>query len=216
MTVRRAASETMPKRQRRWFSFSVAVAAVLVSVTSLWIPPIDAHTTLLQASPGRDETVGGTIDFVDLAFFDPVTNATVTVSLNGVPLPGVTTVTDGRVIRFELNEPLTTPGRYEVTYQMISFDSDETASGFFFTYDASAPQPTRIGEDSLIGGEEPADPVEGEDTAIPWVLIGATVVILVALLAMLGIFVSRREPQEWHDHPGGEWQDHPDSDWSTD
>jgi len=51
------------------------------------------------------------IEFVDLAFSDPVTNATVTVSYNDEPLPGVTTVTSGEIIRFELAGPLELAGR---------------------------------------------------------------------------------------------------------
>ena len=117
---------------------ALAVAAVLAL-------PAGAHTAMLRASPDRDATAGGSIAFVDLEFLDPVTEASVTVTYNGAPVAGSTTVTDGEVITFSLDQPLAQPGRYQVGYQMISADGDFTTSGFFFTFDPAADQPARIG-----------------------------------------------------------------------
>jgi methionine-rich copper-binding protein CopC len=139
----------------------------------LWLKPVGAHTALLQASPGPDETAGGTIDFIDLAFLDPITNAIVTVTFNGEPVAGRTIESDGEVVRFELDQPLQAPGRYQVFYEMTSYDGDYTTSGFFFTFAADGPQPERLTADS--GGS--SFPV------IP------TVIGSVVLIALLGVFV---------------------------
>lgn len=116
---------------------AMALGAVLVA-------PAGAHTAMLRASPDRDATAGGAIGFVDLEFLDPVTEASVTVTYNGQPVPGQTTVADGKVITFTLDQPLTQPGRYQVFYEMVSFDSDFTTGGFFFTFDPAAEQVARI------------------------------------------------------------------------
>jgi len=174
---------------------ALAAAAVVFAIVGLWISPVSAHTALVGASPGPDETAGGAIDFIDLAFSDPVSNAKVTVSYNGEPLPGITTVTDGQIIRFELDTPLELAGRYEVTFEMISFDTDETSSAFFFTFTADAPEPLRIG---LTDGQGPTD---GGSGGTDPVLIGA-VVAITGLVGVLAVFVwranTRRQPEaDW-------------------
>ncbi|MEM7275661.1 MAG: copper resistance protein CopC [Actinomycetota bacterium] len=117
---------------------ALLVALVALLVTAVPALPVRAHTAMLRASPDRDATAGGAIQFVDLEFLDPITNAVVTVTYNGVPVPGRTTVADGRIITFTLDQPLAQPGRYQVNYEMISFDSDFTTGGFFFTFDPTA------------------------------------------------------------------------------
>ncbi|MDH3682340.1 MAG: copper resistance protein CopC [Acidimicrobiia bacterium] len=155
------------------------MALVLTAALGLWMAPVGAHTALLQASPGPDQTAGGTIDFVDLAFLDPVSDAIVTLSFNGEPIAGVTTVSDGEIVRFELDDPLQLPGRYQVFYEMTSYDADYTTSGYFFTYAADAPQPARI---ALPGDES------GDTSLLP---IVATAVGLASLVGLLAAFVWR-------------------------
>ncbi|MGI9616932.1 MAG: copper resistance protein CopC [Acidimicrobiales bacterium] len=173
-------------------------AVVLVaSVLGLWTSPSNAHTALLQASPSADQTVGGMVDGVDLAFLDPISDAIVTVSYNGAPVPGTTVVSNGELIRFEFEEPLQIDGRYQVFYEMTSFDLDYTTSGFFFTYSADAAPPIPL-----------EDPAAGGDSSFPIVptVIGTTV-----LVAALGLFVwqfdARRRAaapanDEWYDEDG--------------
>ena len=150
--------------------------AALAAVTLLAFPA-GAHTAMLRASPDRDATAGGTISHIDLEFLDPVSSVVVSVTYNGVPLAGQTTVADGELITYTLDQPLAQPGRYQVNYEMISFDSDFTTGGFFFTFDPVADQVARI-EPSGPGGLSP-------------VTIAVSVVALIAVIGLLALFVRR-------------------------
>ena len=115
----------------------------------LWLTPLSgaaAHTDLLQGSPGPAQQAGGTVDFIDLVFFESVSNAIVTLEdPNGILVDGTTSVADGQIIRFEM-PPLTETGRYIVRYTMDSADGDDTEAAYFFTYLPDGAQPARLGE----------------------------------------------------------------------
>ena len=141
---------------RRW----PRVAAVALAVTCLLLAgpvPGGAHTDLLQGSPGPAQRVGGTVDFVDLVFLGPVSDAAVEVlDPDGRAVAGEMEVADGQIIRFRM-EPLTRPGAHVVNYEMVSGDGDDTAASYSFTYEPDAPPATRIGaaelpeEDGTVG-----------------------------------------------------------------
>ena len=152
-----------------------AVAALAMLV--LTAPSASAHTAMLRASPDRDAIVGGSIAFLDLEFLDPVTDATVTVTYNGAPVTGQTTVPDGDVITFTLDQTLTQPGRYQVNYEMISFDGDFTTGGYFFTFDPNAEPTARINPSG-----------SGGVSSTTLVASGAALAVLAALV---GLFVWR-------------------------
>lgn len=143
------------------------------------VEPAGAHTDLLQASPGPGQRAGGDIDFLDLAFLEPVSDATVEVLHDGQPVPGSMITTDGSIIRFEFDEALTSAGTYEVTYAMTSYDLDATTGTFSFTFEPEAPQARRIGT------------VEPEPRN--WLPIVATGVLIAALAAAAFLFLSRVE-----------------------
>lgn len=143
--------------------------------------PAAAHTELLQASPGPGQRGGGKVEFIDLVFLEPVSEATVEVVFDGESLPGEMNVTEGSIIRFKLDEPLETPGTYEVKYRMISFDLDDTEADFSFTYAPDAPQVQRIG-----------DPGAGEEGR-NWIAVIATGVLIVSLAGLAFLFLSRLE-----------------------
>ena len=175
----------------------LAAVATLIAV-SLPAAPASAHTAMLRASPDRDATVGGSVRHVDLLFLERVTDASVTVTYNGVPVAGSTTVADGEVITFVLEQPLVDPGRYQVTYEMISFDSDFTTGGFFFTFDPVADQAARI---------EP--PGSGESLTTTLVLSGIGLTVLVVLLGLFVWWLDNRRRQQYVDAAYGEeaWDD---------
>ncbi len=164
---------------------ALLTTVVALAVTALLAPPASAHTAMLRASPDRDATAGGSIGFIDLEFLDPVTNASVRVTYNGAPMTGRTTVTAGEVITFTLDQPLTQPGRYQVNYEMISFDSDFTTGGFFFTFDPAADQMARI---------EP--PGSGGFSTTTLALSGAGLTVLVALLALFVWRIDNRRREQ--------------------
>jgi methionine-rich copper-binding protein CopC len=158
----------------RAVSGAFAAFAALAAIALLALPA-GAHTAMLRASPDRDATAGGAIGHIDLEFLDPVSSVVVSVSYNGVPVAGQTTVAEGELITFTLDQPLNQPGRYQVNYEMISFDSDFTTGGFFFTFDPVAAEAARL-ELSGPGGFSSTT-------------IAVSVVALVAVIGLLALFV---------------------------
>ena len=153
---------------------ALLATVVALAATAVLALPAGAHTAMLRASPDRDATAGGSIGFVDLEFLDPVTDATVTVTYSGLPVAGRTTVANGEVITFTLDQPLAQPGRYQVNYELISADGDFTTGGYFFTFDPAAGQVERI---------EP--PGSGGFSSTTLALSGAVLILVVGLLALL-------------------------------
>ncbi len=183
---------------------------LLLTALGLWaITPASAHTALLEASPGPDQTVGGTVTGIDLAFLDPISDAIVTVSYNGAPVAGTTTVSNGDLIRFDFDEPLQAPGRYQVFYEMTSFDLDYTTSGFFFTFDTNAAPLIRL-----------EAPTAGGDSSFPLVpTIVAAVVVVALLAAFVWYFDARRRlglTTDGHAPDGGPYGDYGDGDGYVD
>lgn len=180
-----AAADCRIARRRLFRSVAVTLGVLLTSVVWPWAAPADAHSSLVGASPAPDDTVGGDVVFIELAFNEPVSDATISVLYNQEPLAGVTTVADGELLRFDLSEALVQPGRYEVSYDMISFDTDHTIDGFFFTFDPAGPQPVAIDLSTGQGlGQELS---EGTD----WGFFAAVGVLIASLFGLLGIFVWR-------------------------
>ena len=187
------------------FALSIATLSIVLTV------PAGAHTAMLRASPDRNATAGGSITVIDLEFLDPVTSASVAVTYNGVPVAGQTTVADGDLITFTLDQPLAEPGRYQVSYEMISFDSDFTTGGFFFTFDPAAAQAPRI---------EPSGPGGLSTTTLALSIIG-----LVTVITLLAFFVQRVDKRrraqivefdgydlglddDWHYQPSNDYGDY--------
>lgn len=183
---------------RRLWAAAIVLAVVPLLLVVVLLPSASAHTAMLRASPDRNATAGGAVQFVDLEFLDPVTNTAVTVTYNGVPLAGRVTEANGKLITFTLDQPLSQPGRYQVNYEMISFDSDFTTGGYFFSFDPLADQPTRI-ELSAAGG-------------ISTGTIVASVVGLVLLGGLLALFVRRIDS---HRSQQFEMADGRDDDWAN-
>lgn len=165
---------------------ALLATVVALAVVALLALPTSAHTTMIRASPDRDAIAGGSINFIDLEFLDPVTDASVTVTYNGVPVSGRTTAAAGEVITFAIDQPLAQPGRYQVNYEMISFDSDFTTGGFFFTFDPAANQMGRI-EPSGSGGFS---------TTMTLALSGAGLALLVGLLALFVLRIDNRRHEQ--------------------
>jgi methionine-rich copper-binding protein CopC len=152
---------------------------VVLAVTALSALPAGAHTAMVRASPDRDATVGGSISSIDLEFLDPVNDASVTVTYNGAPVAGRTTVGVGEVVTFTLDQPLLQPGRYQVSFEMVSADGDFTTGGHFFTFDPAASQPARI---------EPTG--SGGFSIAKLALSGVGLAVLAGLVA---VFIRRRQ-----------------------
>lgn len=158
---------------------ALLTTAAVLAIAAVLAPPASAHTAMLRGSPDRNATVGGSINVLDLEFLDPVTNASVTVTYNGAPVAGQTTVAAGQVITFTFEEALVQPGRYQVSYEMISLDGDFTTDGYFFTFDPAADQPARI-EPSGSGG-------------LPIATITISAAGIIAIVGLLAVFARKTD-----------------------
>ncbi|MEZ5410585.1 MAG: copper resistance protein CopC [Acidimicrobiales bacterium] len=157
---------------------------LLLTVGTVGVSPAFAHGQLLQASPGPGQKAGGVVDFIDLAFLEDATDAVVAVTKDGVPVPGTTTVGNGRIVRFQFDPPLSAPGRYDVTFTATWLDQDRVTEAYYFTYDAAAPAPAHIG--STDGLPQPGGGWSS-------VKIVATVVLITALFGLAVLYVLQLE-----------------------
>lgn len=158
----------------------VGALGVLAIVASL-STSAGAHTALLQGSPGPGQRAGGTVDFIDLIYLEPVSRVAITLEdPSGDLIDGEVLNEDGQIIRYRM-PALTETGRYIVRYTMISADGDDTESAFFFTYHPDATQPVRLGD---------ADVPDNTSTIVATV---AGVVLAVSLIGLALIFLTKLE-----------------------
>lgn len=184
----RTPSASVPRaRNRPWRPALTLVAALVAALVAVLVAagPASAHTDLLQASPGPGQQTGGTVDFVDLAFLDRVSDVAISVTHGGQPVPGTVTVPDGQIIRFVFDQPLSDPGRYDVTYLRTSSDFDRTAETYFFTYEPASPQAFHLGQVS--------PPAAASGSGRNWIEIGALAVLVVALAGLGFLYLTRVE-----------------------
>ena len=167
---------------------------LLLTVATVGVSPAAAHGKLLQASPGPGQNAGGVVDFIDLAFLEDATDAVVTVTKDGAPVPGTTTVTSGRIVRFAFNPPITAPGRYDVTFTATWVDQDRVSEAYYFTYDAAAPAPVHIGS---------VDDLPQPRSSWSSVKIVATVVLITAMFGLAALYVLQLERRRSRAAAGG-------------
>lgn len=188
MTARQTRSRLLTGAVRGLLAAAAVFVLVLVPATAG-----SAHTDLLRGSPGPAQRAGGNVDFIDLVFLESVTEFDVVLEdPNGDTLGGTLSSTEGQLFRFQLDEPLTETGRYIVRYTMISADGDDTATGYFFTYEESAPQPLPLGE------------IDIPDTGTPLAAIAAAVVFFACLIGLAMIFLTRLEKKRASTAQSGE------------
>lgn len=95
------------------------------------------------------QTVGGTIERLDLLFNDGVEQATMTLEgPGGIEIEGTVEQLDDNWLRYSI-EPLTVEGRYVLAYDFISADTDPVSAAYAFTYEASAHEPIPITSSEL-------------------------------------------------------------------
>lgn len=155
---------------------------IVLSITAR-VEPAAAHGELLQASPGPGQRAGGVVDFIDLAFLQEATDVVVEVTRDGAPVAGVTTVASGRIVRFAFDQPLTEPGRYDVTFTASWMDEDRISEAYYFTYLPDAPAPVHIG----------AVPTSSQQGGWSIVQIVATVVLVTSMLGLAFLYIVHLE-----------------------
>lgn len=178
-------------RARPVTALTTALAAL--AVVLIGAVPAAAHGSLLQGSPGPGQVVGGQVDGVDLAFTEPVSRIELTITGPDGPVGGSLNAEAGQIVRFVLDQPLTTPGPYRVDYAFVSADGDPVATGYTFTHDPSAPPPI------------PLAPVIDDGMSPGWLLVVLpAVVAAVAVVAVLSRRGGRDHQPRAHPQPGGD------------
>lgn len=159
----------------------VVVVLGWLALAMFGISGAGAHTDLLQSSPGPAQRAGGTVDFIDLVFVEPISDFELVLEdPSGDLVDGEIENDEGQIIRYRM-PALTETGRYVVRYTMLSADGDVTESAYFFTYHPDAVQPVRLGE------------VDVPSNTRPVVATVAGVVLVLSLVGLAMIFLTKLE-----------------------
>ena len=159
----------------------------LLCVSVLWPAPASAHTTLVDSSPAADARLLEAPRKVVLTFNEPIGQTFAVIRVAGSDerqLDDGRTTVSGTTVTTAINKAAT-PGRYTVSYRVVSVDGHAVTGQYAFTVapgasptpNGPAPSPTAHATSS------PADPpVRGTPIGpvVGWSLFG-----LAALLGLL-------------------------------
>ncbi|MFY0409398.1 copper resistance protein CopC [Solicola sp. PLA-1-18] len=132
----------MPVPTHRWALVGAVATAILLLVPA---PTASAHDSLVSSSPAADSTIDTAPTEIRLRFSEEVvpTAPTVAVSTAGVDLPAAQASTEGTLVTRPLPATLE-PGRYDVTWRVVSSDGHAISGTFTFSSTdpvAQAPAP---------------------------------------------------------------------------
>jgi len=119
--------------------FLTAIVAVAV-VISWWAAPAFAHAEIRERAPAAGQTVGGTVDHIDVAFLAPIESARISlVGPDGQQIDvGETEIRrNGLIISVEF-EAISEPGNYTVSHFELAADGDEQRAAYGFVFDPDA------------------------------------------------------------------------------
>lgn len=138
--------------------------------------PALAHGGIVQGVPGPGQSVGGTVENVQLLFAEPVNEAVVTVEdSNGVLLAGTLNQPVSNLLELSTGG-ITVEDDYIVRYSVTFDDGVEFNSAYQFTYSESSPAPLPI---------DPASVALSRGLSAPGLLIGLAAAIVLLLLLRL-------------------------------
>ena len=132
-----------------------------------------AHSEVFERAPAIGQVVTGDVDHVDISFFLPVTESTISLvdpDGNEISVSEAEVATSGQITSVEF-EPLTVEGRYTVNHVETSIDGDVQEGTFSFIFNATE-------------GEEIASLI-ARNTGPNWVLL---VFITGVIMFLAGIF----------------------------
>lgn len=159
-------------------------AALLVAVPGM----AGAHAELLEASPQRSSTVGGTVDEISLQFVGlahPGDHEVLILDPLGSRVEILSLEQDFNRLNVSI-APLTIEGEYIVSHQTDGADGDLGTGSYVFTYDADADPPTGIEH-------------RQETPGVDWVTVALIAVTVLGALAWLAYVANRlRKPPPDH------------------
>lgn len=133
---------------------------IVVAVLAVSIPSAGAHADVRFRAPTPNETVGGTVDHIDLQFWAPIASGSIElVGPDGPIEVGEATLSPSGTINSVDFDPLEVEGTYTVTHTELAEDGDTQTATYDFVFDRSSSE--RL--DSLI--ERGSGP--------NWVVLGA-------------------------------------------
>ncbi len=176
---------TFLSRQRarvRWRGESLL--AIALAILFVLVAPAGAHSNLITTSPTPGQTVGGTLESIDLVFDAGVEDVEVTFE-----------APDGEFLDVGIEQPSTnwlqlvidTPeldGQYIVRYSFISEDGDPVESAYAFSYEASAPEAVAVPR-STVSAELTTNDGFNPFATITGVLALGVLVLLILLAVRL-------------------------------
>ncbi|GIG61342.1 copper resistance protein [Longispora fulva] len=169
---------------------AVITIAALVGVGAL-AGPASAHNTLKSSTPAANATLPTPPDSVTLTFEEKLDPATTTVTVtgpDGAPASDPSSI-DGMSVVVKVRPGA--PGKYTVTYKLVSDDGDPVTDSFTFTATAgnkptAAPATTSPVKDPQASVAPPATQAaptgsDKKDEGTPawvWVLVGLAVLVV--------------------------------------
>ena len=144
-----------------------------VAVSLLLTTSAQAHSEVFERAPAQGQVVTGTVDHVDISFWNVVTEGEISlVDPNGDPVAvGETELATNQRVSSVAFAPLTIEGRYIVNHVETSIDGDVQEGTFSFIYNAS-------------DGEEVAT-LFARDTGPNWPLLGLILGIVLIVAGVL-------------------------------
>ena len=191
---------------------AAVAAAAIAALVLVPTPKADAHDYLVSSSPVYNSTVTHPLTSVSLTFDAPVLDYGRSSTALLVTGPGTSTrhhetscprIADDTV---GAAVALGGPGRYTITWRVVSADGHPVSDSIHFTYRPQAGTPASIGTVSGPACGEPTGRLSGAkygapgDTAgvspVVWIAItgGAAAVLLAVLALVVVVVVLRRRP----------------------
>jgi methionine-rich copper-binding protein CopC len=181
--------------------FGMVINAFVVGVAAA---PATAHTTLESSSPADGARLSSAPDQVTLDFTEPIRTALTRVLVRG-PNGGEFESGPPQVIASDRMaqplQPLGAAGGYQISFRVVSVDGHPLAGTIRFTL--TRPGPGTVGTSpgasapgsAASPGTEPAtnaaaNPGVGDDGISPWVIVIATVAVVVFITGV--VWFSRR------------------------
>jgi copper resistance protein C len=173
---------------------AVPVASLFGLVALVWLAaPASAHSQLISMDPADGSTVAVAPTQVVLTFDENIQHIGAAVVVIG---PGGTRVDDGPVVvagptATEQLHPLTTPGRYTVSYRVVSDDGHPVTCTLGFVLVGVTASASSGGAPADTGPGTQAGTVPHASASASGGLVAPAVILLVAAVAATGLAVVR-------------------------